>query len=55
MTFAELAAIVSPFVAALTASGYIHQQFRKLGEEIAELRVRVSHLEAEVQRLREHR
>jgi len=55
MTTLEVAQLIAPFVAVITASGWIHGQFTRLREEVAELRVRVQHLESEVQRLREHR
>jgi len=55
MTASEIAAIISPFVAVLTASGWIHGQFTRLREEVAELRVKVAHLESELQRLRGNR
>lgn len=55
MTTLEVAQLLAPFVAVVTASGWIHGQFTRLREEVAELRIRVHHLEAEVQRLRENR
>lgn len=55
MTTLEVAQLLSPFIAVVTASGWLHGQFTRLREEVAELRVRVQHLESEVQRLREHR
>ena len=55
MTTLEVAQLRSPFIAVVTASGWLHGQFTRLREEVAELRVRVQHLESEVQRLREHR
>lgn len=55
MTTLEVAQLISPFIAVVTASGWLHGQFTRLREEVAELRVRVQHLESEVQRLREHR
>ena len=48
MTSLEVAQLVAPFVAVLTASGWIHGQFTKLREEVAALKVRVQHLETEV-------
>jgi len=52
MTFAELAQLVSPFVAVLGASAWLHGTIASLRETIAMLSERVRYLEAEVERLR---
>jgi len=48
MTSLEVAQLISPFIAVLTASGWIHGQFTRLREEVAALKVRVELLEHEV-------
>ena len=52
MTFPELAQLVAPFVAVLTASAWLHGTIASLRETIAMLSERVRYLEAEVERLR---
>jgi len=52
MTTLEVAQLLAPFIAVLTASGWIHGQFTRLREEIAALKVRVEHLENEVRERR---
>jgi hypothetical protein len=52
MTFPELAQLVSPFVAVLGASAWLHGTIASLRETIAMLSERVRYLEAEVERLR---
>ena len=48
MSIADLAQLLAPFVAVLTASGWIHGQFTHIREELAALKVRVQHLEDEL-------
>ena len=52
MSFPELAQLVAPFVAVLTASAWLHGTIASLRETIAMLSERVRYLEAEVERLR---
>jgi hypothetical protein len=52
MTLPELAQLVAPFVAVLTASAWLHGTIASLRETIAMLSERVRYLEAEVERLR---
>ena len=52
MTFAELAQLLAPFVAVLTASAWLHSVIGDLKTTIATLTERVRHLEAELERLR---
>jgi len=52
MTFAELAQLLSPFVAVLGASAWLHSTIGDLKTTIATLTERVRHLEAELERLR---
>jgi hypothetical protein len=52
VSFAELAQLVAPFVAVLTASAWLHGTIAGLRETIAALSERVRHLENEVERLR---
>lgn len=55
MTFAELAQLISPFVAVLGASAWLHSTIGDLKMTIATLTERVRHLEAELERLRNRR
>lgn len=52
MSIAELCQLLSPFVAVVLATAWLHAQFGRLREELAALRVHVHYLEQEVQRLR---
>lgn len=52
MTFAELAQLLAPFVAVLTASAWLHGTIADLRATIATLSERVRYLEAEIDRLR---
>lgn len=45
MTFEQLATILSPFVAAFCASGWIHAQLGRLREDIVRMDERMKHLE----------
>mgnify|MGYP006274585227 FL=1 len=55
MSVETLAAIIAPFAAVLTATAWLHGTIASLREQIAALLTRVAHLEAEVDRLRNHR
>ena len=52
MQVETLAAVIAPFIAVLTAAAWLHGTIAALREQIAALLTRVSHLEAEVDRLR---
>lgn len=45
MTFEQLATVLSPFVAAFCASGWIHSQLGKLREDIVRMDERIRRLE----------
>jgi regulator of replication initiation timing len=55
VNLAELAQLLAPFVAVLTASAWLHGTIGELKTTIASLTERVRHLEAEVERLRNRR
>lgn len=55
MTVSELCQLLSPFVAVVLATAWLHGQFARLREELAALKVHVHYLEQELQRLREER
>lgn len=55
MSLAELAQLISPFVAVLGASAWLHGTIGELKMTIATLTERVRHLEAELERLRSRR
>jgi hypothetical protein len=55
MNLAELAQLIAPFVAVLTASAWLHGTIGELKMTIATLTERVRHLEAELERLRNRR
>jgi hypothetical protein len=45
MTFEQLATIISPFVAAFCASGWIHAQLGRIREDLVRMDERIKHLE----------
>jgi hypothetical protein len=55
MTSAELAQLLAPFVAVLGASAWLHGTIAGLRETIAMLTERVRYLEAELERIRNHK
>ena len=55
MTVETLASVLAPFVAVLGAAAWLHAQLSSLREVIAELKARISHLERELEHLRNHR
>ncbi len=52
MTFEQLATVLSPFVAVLAGSAWIHAQLGALRETIAALQERIRYLERELEHLR---
>lgn len=46
MTFEQLATILSPFVAAFCASGWIHAQLGRIREDLVRMDERIKHLES---------
>ena len=45
MTLEQLATILSPFVAAFVAAGWIHNQLGRIREDIVRFDERIKHLE----------
>ena len=45
MTFEQLATIISPFVAAFCASGWIHAQLGRIREDLVRMDERIKQLE----------
>jgi hypothetical protein len=46
MTFEQLATVLSPFVAAFCASGWIHAQLGRIREDLARMDERIKRLES---------
>lgn len=52
MTFEQLATVLSPFIAVLIASSWLHGQLSALREKISGMTAQIHALEREVDRLR---